>query len=119
MPAAYVQNVIRYAKSAGFTETFNQLTFAHQGLAAELAITVDAPEATTSITAYIARLESKKTGWWEIAQKSRAQNVQDKGREYNFPVRRNQRREREIRRSSLLKVSHVTLPAEGEKPILL
>ena len=114
-----MQNVIRYAKSAGFTETFNQLTFAHQGLAAELAITVDAPEATTSITAYIARLGSKKTGWWEIAQKSRAQNVQDKGREYNFPDRRNQRRERYGGAPCSNPVSHVTLPAEEEKPILL
>lgn len=65
-PAAYVQAILRHAKSANIDNVENQLTFVYQGIAAELRAFVDPPSATTSIASFIQVLELKKDTWFEM-----------------------------------------------------
>lgn len=52
-PAAYVQAILRHVKSANIDSVKNQLTFAYQGIAAELRAFVDPPSSTTTISSFV------------------------------------------------------------------
>lgn len=65
-PAAYVQAILRHAKSANIDSVENQLTFAYQGIAAELRAFVDPPTSTSTIASFIQILEMKKDTWFEM-----------------------------------------------------
>ena len=65
-PAAYVQTILRHAKSANIDNAENQLTFAYQGIAAELRAFVDPPTSTTTVASFIQTLELKKDTWFEM-----------------------------------------------------
>ena len=67
-PAEYVHAVIRHAKNADIDSVRNQLTFAHQGIASQLRVFVDAPGVDTTITAFIQALEMKKDAFFENAR---------------------------------------------------
>ena len=68
-PADYVQAIVRHAKSANIEPILNQLTFAHQGIAAELRVFVDPPSPSTTIAGFIQALELKKDAWFELNSK--------------------------------------------------
>ena len=73
-PSGYVQAVVRHAKSANIDNVENQLTFAYQGIVAELRAFVDPPSATMSISSFIQVLELKKDTWFEMSR-SRLQGL--------------------------------------------
>ena len=75
-PAGYVQSVIRHAKAANIDNVENQLTFAHQGIAAELRAFVDAPSETTTVASFIQVLELKKDTWFEMSARPFHQRLQ-------------------------------------------
>ena len=68
-PADYVQAIIRHAKSANIDAVVNQLTFAHQGIAAELRVFIDPPSPTTTVASFILSLEMRKDAWFELNTK--------------------------------------------------
>lgn len=59
-PPEYVQAIIRHAKGAGIACTYNQLVFAHQGIATELRVSIDPPTRTTLVADFIQTLIIKK-----------------------------------------------------------
>ena len=65
-PSAYVQAIIRHARAANIEGVLNQLTFAHEGIAAELRVFIDPPSETTSVSQFIRTLDLKKTAWYEL-----------------------------------------------------
>ena len=65
-PASYVQAILRHAKAANFNEVEHQLTFAYQGIAAELRAFIDPPRAGITIASFIQILELKKDTWFEM-----------------------------------------------------
>ena len=67
-PSGYVQAVIRHAKSANINNVENQLTFAYQGIVADLQAFVDPPSATMSVSSFIQVLELKKDTWFEMSR---------------------------------------------------
>ena len=67
-PSGYVQTVIRHAKSANINNVENQLTFAYQGIAADLRAFVDPPSATMSMSSFIQILKLKKNTWFEMSR---------------------------------------------------
>ena len=65
-PSAYIQTIIRHARAANIEGVLNQLTFAHEGIAAELRVFIDPPSQTTSVSQFIRTLDLKKTAWYEL-----------------------------------------------------
>lgn len=72
-PAAYVQSIIRHAKAAEIESTQNQLTFAYQGIVAELRAFIDPPQADSTVGSFIQILELKKDTWFEMSSRQRSQ----------------------------------------------
>lgn len=52
-PSEYVQAIIRQAKGAGIVCTYNQLVFAHEGIAKELRVFIDPPTRTILVADFI------------------------------------------------------------------
>ena len=67
-PADYVYEVIRRAKSAGFSETVQQLTYAYNGLDPELRALVDESKANTTVDEFLKTIERKKHAWFDVYQ---------------------------------------------------
>ena len=65
-PADYVQAIMRHAKAADIDSLLNQLTFAHQGIAAELRVFIDPPSSSTTVASFIQSLEMRKDAWFEL-----------------------------------------------------
>ena len=65
-PAAYVQTILRHAKSANIESVENQLTFAYQNITTDLRAFIDPPTGTTTVSQFIQTLEHKKDTWWDM-----------------------------------------------------
>ena len=92
-PSGYVQAVIRHAKSANIDNVENQLTFAYQGIAADLRAFVDPPSTTTSVSSFIQILELKKNTWFEMSRPFHQRLLQPQSQQRtagNFGLRQGQ-----------------------------
>ncbi|CAG8961032.1 hypothetical protein HYFRA_00002572 [Hymenoscyphus fraxineus] len=65
-PAAYVQEVVRLSKGAGFDSVINQLLFAWNGLEPVLRQHVDMPTEATTLSSFIRALDLRKDTWYAI-----------------------------------------------------
>lgn len=65
-PAEYVQAIVRHAKGADIESIYNQLVFAHEGIAAELRVFLEPPTRMTTVADFITALELKKKAWFNL-----------------------------------------------------
>ena len=71
-PRAYVQAVLRHAKAAEFSSTYNQLTVAWNNLALEFRRDIPEPTSATTLGQFLEQVDTKSSIWFEMARQNRA-----------------------------------------------
>ena len=76
-PRTYVQSIMRHAKAAELTSSFNQLTVAWNNLGLEFRRDIPEPTPATTLGQFLDQVDSKANIWFEMARQNRApsQNV--------------------------------------------
>ena len=73
-PRAYVQSVIRHARAAELTSTFNQLTVAWNNLGLEFRRDIPEPTSSTTLAQFLDQVDVKSNIWFEMARQNRSFN---------------------------------------------
>jgi hypothetical protein len=68
-PRAYVQDIIRHAKAAEFSSTYNQLTMAWNNLKLEFRAHIPEPKLNTTLPMFLESLDEKANIWQQMAAK--------------------------------------------------
>ena len=75
-PRSYVQSILRHAKAAEFTSTYNQLAVAWNNLALEFRRDIPEPTASTTLKQFLEQLDAKSSIWFELSRQNRFQQSQ-------------------------------------------
>ncbi len=85
-PRSFAQNMLRHAKAAHMTSVYNQLSLAWNNLALEFRRDIPEPTMATTLSQFLAQLDSKENIWYEMArQQSRGQQQQVDRRSSTLP----------------------------------